>query len=146
MESLSQNNPSSCCCATSSKPKSISKFEVIKSSSLAVFIAFFPKCPLCWAAYMSLFSSIGITQLPYMPWLLPILIIALVVHLLFLFRKIKEKGYFPILISVFGAFCIVFSRYYPLEDPTISYLGLAAMIAGSILNNSSKINFKIQKN
>ena len=146
METNAQNIPTGCCCQTSQKPKPPSKSEIVKSTSLAVFIAFFPKCPLCWAAYMSLFSSIGLTQIPYMPWLLPVLMVMLAIHLFFLFKKVSEKGYLPVSISIVGALCIVISRYYVLENPTLSYLGLAAMVMGSFLNTRSFQNFKFQKN
>jgi protein SCO1/2 len=33
--------------------------------------AFFPKCPVCWAAYLSLFGIVALEQIPYAPWLLP---------------------------------------------------------------------------
>ena len=36
-----------------------------------VAVAFFPKCPLCWAAYLSVFGIAGLERIPYTPWLLP---------------------------------------------------------------------------
>lgn len=142
MKTMSQNNPGCCCSGVVSQTKKVNKFELVKSTFLAVVIAFFPKCPLCWAAYMSLFSSIGISRIPYMPWLFPILIMALGIHLFFLFRKIHEKGYLPIALCIIGALCIVLSRYYLLENPLTNYVGLLAIISGSLLNNFSL--FKIQ--
>ena len=36
-------------------------------------VAFFPKCPVCWAAYLSVFGIAGLEQIPYAPWLQPVL-------------------------------------------------------------------------
>ena len=33
--------------------------------------AFFPKCAVCWAAYLSVFGIAGLSQIPYAPWLKP---------------------------------------------------------------------------
>lgn len=33
--------------------------------------AFFPKCAVCWAAYLSVFGIAGLSQLSYSPWLKP---------------------------------------------------------------------------
>ncbi|HEX9985914.1 MAG TPA: SCO family protein [Thermoanaerobaculia bacterium] len=37
----------------------------------SIALAFFPKCPVCWAAYLSLFGVAGLNQIPYSPWLQP---------------------------------------------------------------------------
>lgn len=33
--------------------------------------AFFPKCAICWAAYLSMFGIAGLSGIPYAPWLKP---------------------------------------------------------------------------
>jgi protein SCO1/2 len=43
-------------------------------------VAFFPKCPICWSAYLSLFGIAGLNQIPYSPWLQPILITAMIIN------------------------------------------------------------------
>jgi protein SCO1 len=47
----------------------------------SLLIAFFPKCPMCWAAYLSMFGIASVQNLPYVPSLFPVLIGLLVVHL-----------------------------------------------------------------
>lgn len=47
----------------------------------ALAVAFFPKCPICWAGYLSMFGIAGLERIPYSPWLLPILVILLLVNL-----------------------------------------------------------------
>jgi len=44
-------------------------------------VAFFPKCPICWAAYLSVFGIAGFDRIPYAPWLLPVLALAMLINL-----------------------------------------------------------------
>ena len=79
----------------------------LRSVLLSVLIAFFPKCPLCWAAYMSMFGSLGLANTPYMGWLLPVLVGVLGIHLYLLAKKIPHKGYGPFGLSLAGALLVV---------------------------------------
>jgi len=44
-------------------------------------IAFFPKCPICWAAYLSVFGIAGLDRIPYAPWLQPVLALIMLINL-----------------------------------------------------------------
>jgi protein SCO1/2 len=44
-------------------------------------IAFFPKCPICWAAYLSVFGIAGLDRIPYAPWLQPVLALIMLTNL-----------------------------------------------------------------
>ena len=59
---------------------------------------------MCWAVYMSMFGSLGLAKLPYMKWLLPVMMIFLAIHLFFLYKRIRVAGYLPFIISMLGAF------------------------------------------
>jgi protein SCO1/2 len=51
------------------------------TGAASLLMAFFPKCPMCWAAYLSMFGIASVQNLPYVPSLFPVLIGLLVVHL-----------------------------------------------------------------
>jgi len=107
----------------------------LPSMLLSVFIAFFPKCPMCWAVYMSMFSSIGLAKLPYMRWLLPVLAVSLGIHLFMLYRKAAQRGYLPLVLSLAGACLLLGGRFlYPTEKWML-YSGMALIISGSLLNS-----------
>ncbi|MEO6612391.1 MAG: MerC domain-containing protein [Chitinophagaceae bacterium] len=104
---------------------------------MAVVIGFFPKCPFCWAAYMSLLSAWGIKRIPYQPWLLPVFCILLLANIVSLYMTRKKHHYGPLLFSIAGAFLVIANRYW-FEDISIMYAGVALLVAGSLWNSLSK--------
>ncbi|SHM58111.1 hypothetical protein SAMN05444266_10973 [Chitinophaga jiangningensis] len=124
----------------------------VPSILLSILIAFFPKCPVCWAVYMSMFGSIGLAKLPYMPWLLPILAVFLLFHVGGQFRAIPLKGPLPFIFSLAGASCLLLSRFVPGGTKVMMIGGMAAIIIGSLLaafmphgNYSKRINQILKK-
>ncbi|MCB2378222.1 hypothetical protein LGH70_11545 [Hymenobacter sp. BT635] len=110
----------------------------VPAALVSIGIAFFPKCPLCWAAYMSVLGSIGIVRLPaYQPWMLPVLVVLLLVHLYLLCQQLAARRYWPFTCSLLGAFCLLLARsVFPLQ-PWLALVGIGALAAGSLLNNFS---------
>jgi hypothetical protein len=107
----------------------------LPSVLMSILIAFFPKCPICWAVYMSMLGSIGLAKLPYMPWLFPVLLVLLCFHLFMLYRKATQKGYLPLVLSVAGAAIILTGRsFFPLQTWLV-IPGMALVISGSLLNS-----------
>lgn len=122
--------------------------KAIPSAMMSILIAFFPKCPLCWAVYMSMFSSIGLAQIPYLPWLLPLLIGLMGIHLLLLLKKATTRGYLPFFISLCGCSLLVLNRFAFPSENLISIAGMSLIILGSLLNNltTKKLSFSFYKN
>jgi len=117
--------------------------RMLPSVLMSILIAFFPKCPFCWAIYMSMFGSIGLARLPYMPWLFPVLMAFLAFHLLMLWRKTPQKGYLPFLISLAGASVIVSGKVFFPSAQWLSVTGMILIISGSLLNNFSNIRIPL---
>jgi mercuric ion transport protein len=126
-----------------------STIKSIGSMCLSILIAFFPKCPICLAAYLSMFGSISLARSPIMGWLFPFLISVLGIHLFLLFKKSSQKGYGPFLISVIGATLILTGRSFLPDYKFILWTGMMLILAGSLWNSFSfnrfnttfKINF-----
>jgi hypothetical protein len=135
-----------CCCHNSNvhtedKPLRTTKkaATALPSMLLSIFIAFFPKCPVCWAVYMSMFGSIGLAKLPYMSWLLPVLLGFMGIHLFMLYRKVAQRGYLPFMVSLTGAVLLLTGRFYFPFDKWILLTGMGLIISGSLLNSLSFI-------
>jgi mercuric ion transport protein len=136
------SNTNNCCCH-SKKTEELKKeileqdkpnfrFKSLSSVALSVLIAFFPKCPLCWAAYMSLFGFLGLSQLPYMSWLLPVLLLFMGIYLIILYKKSPKKGYIPFHLSLAGAVLLLIGKlFFPLEK-WIVVLGMIFIISSSL--------------
>ncbi|MFA6057557.1 MAG: hypothetical protein WC756_05125 [Taibaiella sp.] len=140
----SGTTPSCCCNNNAQEPKTEGTLVKIKKTSrslpsilTSVLIAFFPKCPMCWAVYMSTLGSFGLVQLPYMPWLLPVLLLFFAIHLFMLYRKIPQKGYLPFLMSLGGAIVILTCRSFLPQEKWLLITGMILIISGSLLNSFS---------
>lgn len=140
------NQSPTCCCSTAKKQagapppvptKSKTALQSFFSTLLSVLIAFFPKCPMCWAAYMSMFGSLSIARLPYMGWLLPVLFLLLGVHMLLLLRRVQRVGYLPFFVSLLGALSLIAARVFFPAEQGLLMVGMAFIIGGSLLNSLS---------
>lgn len=101
-----------------------------------ILIVFFPKCPFCWAAYLSVFGISGIQSIPYSPWLLPLFFGLMLFNLVSLKRKAKVRnGLFPFWISLIGIFLV--GSGYVLTLQLISFIGIALIFIGAVLNSLS---------
>ncbi len=115
------------------KIKKITK--VLPAFFTSLLIAFFPKCPLCWAVYMSMFGALGLSKLPYMPWLLPLLLLVLGIHLLMLYKKIVQKGMVPFVISLSGSALLIAGRLFLPSSQWLAIAGFVLIASASLLNS-----------
>ncbi len=98
-----------------------------------LLIAFFPKCPFCWAAYLSMFGFAGLQSIPYTPWLLPVFIALGAVNLFALYRRGRRiKNLMPFSLGAIGFVLVLIGLRFSIT--TLSYTGLALIVAGSLLN------------
>jgi protein SCO1/2 len=98
-----------------------------------ILVAFFPKCPFCWASYLSVFGLAGLETIPYSPWLLPVFSAMMLGNLYFSFRSIKRRaGAEPFYLSCAGAVFILLALTLQLK--MLSFAGLFLILSGSVLN------------
>jgi mercuric ion transport protein len=131
-----------CCAGVGRAPRASSLAAVgrvsspILSSVSALVVALFPKCPMCWAAYLSLFGVAGVDWLTNSPWLLPLLVLVLVVNVGSLWwigkRSQRRAGFY---LAALGALTIVIGSLW-LERDWLGAAGIALTFAGSVLSVS----------
>jgi hypothetical protein len=102
---------------------------------LSLLIAFFPKCPVCWAAYMNIFGSVWLAHTPYVPWLHPLLLGVSALNLLLLLRRARNKGYGPFLLGSTGFATILGGRSLFPQDRWLLLCGAALMVASSLVSS-----------
>ena len=102
----------------------------------SVAIAFFPKCPVCWAAYLSMLGVTGLIQVPYSPWLQPILALLVIANIASVWWRARatDRMIGPCLVTL-GALVILASRFNS-GSVRLAALGIVLTLAGSLLGTS----------
>ena len=112
----------------------------VLGSTVALALALFPKCPLCWAAYMSFFGIAGLGSIPYSPWLQPILAILLLVNLASIWFRARSTGRMtPFYLASVGAVALIASKVFAGLDP-LGTAGVIFTLAGSIWSTIAATN------
>jgi protein SCO1/2 len=101
-------------------------------SILSVVTAFFPKCPVCWAAYLSVFGIAGLEQMPYSPWLLPLFACLMLINLGSLWLQQRSQGAGGFYLAATGAFLILVCGI-GLELAYASIAGIILTLVGSAM-------------
>jgi protein SCO1 len=94
--------------------------------------AFLPKCPMCVAAYLSVFGIASVDRIPYSPVLLPLFAGLLLVNLLVTWMRCRATGRMAgFLLSAAGALTILVGRL-ALEVPYAGPVGVALTVVGAL--------------
>jgi hypothetical protein len=129
-----------CSCHLETPPKSTvalerehRRYPVRSAAALGVsfLVAFFPKCPMCWAAYSSGFGATTIFQTQYIGYLFPVLVGMLGVHLLLVFKQSASVGYGPVLVSVCGTLTLLLGRHFVPQAHWVLNCGILLILGGS---------------
>jgi len=116
------------------RAKGPNKKLALLGSIASVAVAFFPKCPICWAAYLSMFGIAGFNQIPYSPWLQPIFALVMAINLLSVWlRGWSTKRIIAPLIATTGALIILASRTVSGWEK-LAVCGVLLTLAGSLLS------------
>ena len=130
----SKSGTSTCGCGSNAttdltKPACSGVLSVV----LSIAVAFFPKCPLCWASYMSLFGIASLESIPYSPWMKPVIVVALSINLFVLYRMARAKSfYLPFFFSCAGATLILLASHTSVTS--LATQGFAFTIVGALFN------------
>jgi protein SCO1/2 len=97
--------------------------------------AFFPKCPFCWAAYLSVFGMAGLERIPYSPWLKPVFVVLMLLNLFSVWvrsRTTRRLTAFGLVLA--GALAIIVSRVSPGLENAAAWCGVGLTLTGSFLS------------
>lgn len=142
-------NTSCACSNQNSLKKSLTKggqkMSVFNSFSV-VLLFLFPKCPLCWAAYASVFSFIGFDTISYNSnWRYLILGVFLIGSFYLLRKHYMNKAWFSILFySVsFALLLITYAMNY--SKPWLLYVVLFLILLSNFSIRNNYIFLKLFK-
>ncbi len=100
----------------------------------AIGSALLPKltCPLCWPAYASLLSAVGLGFVDYTPYLLPLTSAFLLIAIASIgYHARKKQHYIPLVVGVASAVMVWAAKFIWVSD-WVTYGGIAVLIAASI--------------
>jgi protein SCO1/2 len=119
-------------------PSRLRNASPIFGTAVALGLALFPKCPFCWAAYLSLFGIAGLESIPYSPWLQPLLAILLLSNLTSVWFRARTTGrMIPFYLVTAGALTIIASKVFAAPE-TAGLTGVFLTLAGSVWSAFSK--------
>ena len=111
--------------------KTPSNFSSLAFSTLAsILIAFFPKCPFCWAAYMTAFGIAGLEQIPFIPWLREIFIVMMMVNLVCLWFRARATQRIPAFIIAVTGMSILLVFRVLLDWQSSAWIGIGITLVG----------------
>ena len=103
----------------------------ILATAAGLVAAFFPKCPVCWAAYLSVLGVAGVERIPYTPWLLPLLLVGLAVNVGSIWLRERTGSKAGTVLAAAGALAIAASRVGGWESA--GPYGVALTLIGSLI-------------
>jgi len=103
---------------------------------LSTLAAFLPKCALCWAAYASIFSALGISTVfvSELIWVYPVLVLMVMFNLYSMYNVAKQRQSYQALYMNMGGIGLLLLQRYAWDEPILIYLGLAMIIWGAWSN------------
>lgn len=112
-----------------------SPLNSIQQVAFPLVLAFFPKCPICWAVYLSAFGVSSLQSIPYSPQLIPWIMLAMVVNLFVLYRKARVRnGLIPFWISLIGGILVLGPGYW-IPNQLFAITGVIFILSGALLNS-----------
>lgn len=109
-------------------------------TAVALGLALFPKCPFCWAAYLSLFGIAGLESIPYSPWLQPLLAILVLANLTSVwFRARATSRMMPFYLVTAGALTVIASKLLAGPD-AVGLIGVFLTLVGSAWSTFSSVS------
>jgi protein SCO1/2 len=104
------------------------------NSILPFLFLFFPKCPLCWATYLSAFGLTGISWLEYNRNLIWVFVVLSVINLMFMYKKAKNfNDYLPMAMALIG-YSILFSSILMNATQILAYISIGVITVSALIS------------
>ena len=106
----------------------------VASTIASLGFALFPKCPICWATYMSLLGVANLAYVPYSPWMQPALLAVLSINLACVWWRGRSTGrMIGFYLVTAGALAVVTTKL-DLFTEQAALFGVMLTLAGSVVS------------
>lgn len=103
--------------------------KLISICSVLLFVLF-PKCPFCWAAYISIFSGLGLNTIEFKGWFIFVPLTFMLTTSIFIFKYFKNRT-IEALLYLSGILLIVLN-YFIIEYSVVTIIGIILMFVSSV--------------
>nr|WP_321248031.1 hypothetical protein [uncultured Psychroserpens sp.] len=147
---MEKSKKTSCACSNRNSLKKAptkggKKMSVLNSLSV-VLLFLFPKCPMCWAAYASLFSFIGLESISYNSnWSYVILGLLGIGSFLLLRKHYLNKAWLSIIFYGLGVSILLLTYYINLSETFWLYIILSLIALSNFSKQTSDKIIKLFK-
>jgi protein SCO1/2 len=97
-------------------------------------VAFFPKCPVCWAAYLSVLGIAGLERIEYAPWLQPVLATVMLINIATVWLRSRATGRLSGLFLVAAGALAILVSTTALAWDSAALCGVALTLVGSVVS------------
>lgn len=119
------------CAACHVSPRPLGLVPRVAGLLPAIAIALLPKCPLCWATYMSALGIAGMSGLPRSPWLLAALLGMMALNLIAIsLRAPRPSRPGVLLLGALGTLCVLLA--FVGDWRALAWLGVALIAAAAL--------------
>lgn len=118
----------------------------VGSVVVPVFITLLPKCPFCFAAYLSLFGIAGMQLMPYVKFIPPLFFLAMSINIYALYKMgVKRSSFLPLYLCILGSVTVVVFGYYNPSKFGLIF-GLVLLFLSAILNSlPNRVYLKLKR-
>jgi mercuric ion transport protein len=112
--------------------KTTNKVSLLNVVSVVLYVLL-PKCAICWAAYASLFSYLGLGRVEYSPVFQFVVLSILIIGSIVLLRMhYNKKAWFNIYLYVFALGLMAIAKYYTYDGWLLLTLITVLMLASNL--------------
>ncbi len=147
---MENTKKTACSCSKHHPPKRLLNKSGKKTSILnvvtAVVLFLFPKCPICWAAYASLFSFLGLEQISFNSnWSYIVLGIFLVGSFFLMRKHYLNKSWSSLVLYGLGMVILMISYGLNFTENWWLYVVLGLIVLSNLSSNSIQKIIKLFK-
>ena len=120
--------------------------STLANTGVSFLFIFFPKCPICWAAYLSALGITGVSWLKYYKDLIWVVMLLTLVNIFFIYRgSRRDQNYLPLFIAIIGYSVLTYFLFMKIPIFFMYFSGILVLLASIMsVTKYSKKNIRYE--